>query len=79
MNRLAVYALLAALAAGLLASMYAKGRLDGKALATAKLNAQTEQAIGEISNAADRAKFNRRLCVDAGGVYDFATSKCKKA
>jgi hypothetical protein len=54
-------------------------RDEGRALERAELDAATNRAIGELTDAADRARFNRRLCVERGGVYVNATGQCEQA
>lgn len=42
----------------------------------ARLNAATQKAIGELTNEADRARVNRRLCLERGGLYLNAPGRC---
>lgn len=51
-------------------------RSEGRDLERAALDAATNKAIGELSDAADRARFNRRLCLERGWVYLNATGQC---
>ncbi len=44
----------------------------------AKLSAATQKAIGELTNEADRARVNRRLCLERGGLYLNASGRCLK-
>lgn len=43
-----------------------------------RLSAATQKAIGELTNEADRARVNRRLCIERGGLYFNATGVCGK-
>ena len=57
------------------------GRVDRErraaaAAKAAELDAATNQAIGELTNAADRAEFLLVQCELRGGVYDFRTREC---
>lgn len=52
-------------------------RDEGRALERAELDAATNKAIGELTDAADRARFNRRLCIERGGLYVNSTGQCK--
>lgn len=54
-------------------------RDEGRALERAELDAATTKAIGELTDAADRARFNRRMCVERGGLYVNATGQCQQA
>ena len=77
-------AIAAALAAAAVAGSlgYGVGHWRGEAAGAAKalLKAEREfnRAVGELSNEADQARVLRRMCVGAGGVYDFATGECAK-
>ena len=42
----------------------------------AAMQAATDKAIGELSNEADKARFERRLCRERGGVYLNSTGQC---
>jgi hypothetical protein len=42
----------------------------------AELDAATNQALKELSDEADRARFLRRQCIELGRVYEFATGRC---
>ena len=53
-----------------------EARNEGREMERAALDAATNKAIGELSDAADRARFNRRLCVERGRVYLNATGQC---
>lgn len=53
-------------------------RDEGRALERAELDAATNKAIGELSDAADQARFIRRLCRERGGVYVNATGQCEQ-
>jgi hypothetical protein len=48
----------------------------GRTIEAAEATAATNIAIGELSNAADQARVRRRLCVERGGLYDFAKGVC---
>lgn len=54
-------------------------RHEGRALERAELDEATTKAIGELTDAADRARFNRRLCVERGGLYVNSTGQCQQA
>jgi hypothetical protein len=77
--------IIATLAAGAVAGSlgYGVGHWRGEAAGAAKALLQAEQnfnkAVGELSNEADQARVRRRLCVDSGGVFNFATGQCAKA
>ncbi|MCK8779100.1 hypothetical protein M0654_03780 [Rhizobium sp. NTR19] len=49
---------------------------DAREAEAARLTAATNTAIGELTNEADRARVNRRLCVERGGVYIHQTGQC---
>jgi hypothetical protein len=51
-------------------------RDEGREMERAALDAATNKAVGELSDAADRARFNRRLCVERSRVYLNATGQC---
>ena len=55
-----------------------QARKEGRAMERAELEAATTKAIGELTDAADRARFNRRLCIERGGVYLNASGKCQQ-
>jgi uncharacterized protein YcfJ len=40
--------------------------------------ARTEAAINEVQDQAERARAQRRLCVDGGGVWDHARLRCEQ-
>jgi lipopolysaccharide export LptBFGC system permease protein LptF len=48
----------------------------GRLLERAEMDAATTKAIGELTNEADRARVNRRLCLERGGVWLNGGSKC---
>lgn len=50
-----------------------KAAREGEA---ARLNAATQKAIGELTDEADRARVNRRICIERGRVYLNASGKC---
>lgn len=52
-------------------------RNEGRAMERAELDAATNKAIGELTDAADRARFNRRLCIERGGLYVNSTGQCQ--
>lgn len=54
-------------------------RNEGRAAERATLDAATNKAIGELSDAADKARFTRRLCRERGGVYLNASGQCEQA
>jgi hypothetical protein len=56
-----------------------QARKEGRAMERAELEAATTKAIGELTDAADRARFNRRLCIERGGLYLNAIGKCQQA
>lgn len=43
------------------------------------MEAATVKAIGELTNEADRARVNRRLCRERGGVYLNGSGQCLEA
>lgn len=49
---------------------------QGRAIERAAIEAATTKAIGELSNEADRARVNRRLCIERGGVWTNRDGKC---
>lgn len=77
----------ALIAASLLASgAYVFGRLDGAALTDAAVERslkqatrETDNAIDELADKADRARLGRHNCRDRGGVWSFADNECGKA
>src|SRR5678815_3152144 len=77
LNRLslAAGAIVGALASLLLSQAYMHlvalpvAREQARALERYEMEAATVKAIGELTNEADRARVNRRLCLERGGVY----------
>lgn len=53
-------------------------RNEGRELERSELDAATNKAIGELSDAADQARFTRRLCRERGRVYINATGQCEQ-
>ncbi|MDW9973880.1 hypothetical protein GOB98_28885 [Sinorhizobium meliloti] len=51
-------------------------REEGRKLERAELDSATNKAIGELRDEADRARFNRRLCIERGRLYVNATGQC---
>lgn len=51
-------------------------REEGRVLERAELEAATTKAIGELANAADQARVNRRLCIERGRLYLNSTGQC---
>ena len=51
-------------------------REEGGKLERAELDFATKKAIGELRDEADRARFNRRLCIERGRLYVNATGLC---
>lgn len=51
-------------------------REEGRKLERAELDSATNKAIGELRDEADRARFNRRLCIERGRVYLNSSGKC---
>ncbi|MDX0630291.1 hypothetical protein GOC91_29405 [Sinorhizobium medicae] len=49
---------------------------EGRQLERAELDSATNRAIGELRDEADRARFNRRLCIERGRLYVNATGQC---
>jgi hypothetical protein len=49
---------------------------EARAAERATMQAATDKAVGELSNEADKARFNRRMCRERGGVYLNATGQC---
>ena len=43
-----------------------------------ELTAATEKAARGIRDAAERVRVERRMCIDAGGMYDLARRECKR-
>ena len=54
-------------------------RAEAAALAEAAAAERTENAIGEISSDAEKARFMRRYCRrDSGRLYDFEHDRCRE-
>lgn len=51
-------------------------RNEGRAAERVEAQAATTKAIGELTNAADRARVNRRLCLERGWVYLNGSGQC---
>ncbi|WP_105436430.1 hypothetical protein [Neorhizobium tomejilense] len=49
---------------------------EARAVERASMQAATDKAVGELSNEADKARFNRRMCRERGGMYLNSTGKC---
>ncbi|PND29085.1 hypothetical protein [Sinorhizobium sp. M4_45] len=49
---------------------------EGRKLERAELDSATNKAIGELRDEADRARFNRRLCIERGRLYVNASGLC---
>lgn len=64
------YVLAVAVFGAAIASVYALGRKS----AEADITIENEEA----GNAADRASSVFERCIDAGGVFDFATGECRR-
>lgn len=87
LNRLslAAGAIVGALASLLLSQAYMHlvalpvAREQARALERYEMEAATVKAIGELTNEADRARVNRRLCLERGGVYLHSTGQCIEA
>ena len=66
---------------------YVYGRMEGAALTDAAVEMalkqareETDNAINELAEEADRARVRRYLCVhDSGGVWSFAKNECIEA
>lgn len=70
-----VLALVAVLAAGALYlrhDAYTRGRSD----ALAQARQETRNAINKLAETAEDASAARRLCIAAGGVWEFAAGRC---
>ncbi|VVT34338.1 hypothetical protein [Rhizobium sp. EC-SD404] len=66
-----IIAAVAVFALGLLVTWIRQDGADDSRRAVEKQN-------NEAINNADLAGLTRRECVDAGGVYDFATGRCRR-
>ncbi|MBA5779127.1 hypothetical protein H2509_18520 [Stappia sp. F7233] len=73
------FILLLAVAAAVILTINNRAYDRGHAAATAEARQATERAIHDLASAADKARFLRRLCVDGGGVWDFAAGRCSQA
>ena len=51
-------------------------REEGRAAERVEAVAATTKAIGELTNAADRARVNRRLCRERGWMYLNGSGQC---
>ncbi|QHG70143.1 hypothetical protein DQW09_09920 [Ensifer adhaerens] len=51
-------------------------RSEARAAERVEAQAATTKAIGELTNAADRARVNRRLCLERGWVYLNGSGQC---
>jgi hypothetical protein len=51
-------------------------KAEARAVERATMQAATDKAVGELSNEADKARFNRRMCRERGGVYLNSTGQC---
>ncbi|PDT39802.1 MULTISPECIES: hypothetical protein [Sinorhizobium] len=51
-------------------------REAARKLERAELDSATNNAIGELRDEAERARFNRRLCIERGRLYVNATGQC---
>jgi hypothetical protein len=49
---------------------------EARAVERAAMQAATDKAVGEMSNEADKARFNRRMCRERGGAYLNSTGQC---
>ena len=54
-----------------------RAKEEARIIERAELDAATNKAIGELTNEADKARVNRRLCRERGGVYLNATGRCQ--
>jgi hypothetical protein len=59
-----------------LAFLLPAAREDVRVSERMMLEAATTKAIGELTNEADRARVNRRLCVERGGLYLHGSGEC---
>lgn len=53
-----------------------EARSEGREAERLEAQAATTKAIGELTNAADRARVNRRLCLERGWVYVHGSGEC---
>ncbi|WP_208179093.1 hypothetical protein [Sinorhizobium medicae] len=53
-----------------------EAREEGRKLEREERDSATNKAIGELRDEADRARFNRRLCIERGRLYVNATGLC---
>ncbi|MCQ1766115.1 hypothetical protein NOJ28_11270 [Neorhizobium galegae] len=51
---------------------------EARAIERATMQAATDKAVGELSNEANKARFNRRKCRERGGVYINSTGSASK-
>jgi hypothetical protein len=49
---------------------------EARAVERATMQAATDKAVGELSDEADKARFNRRMCRERGGMYLNSTGRC---
>lgn len=55
---------------------YQRGKDAGATAALEQARRETEAAINELASEADRARVQRRLCLERGGVWRLADDKC---
>jgi hypothetical protein len=56
---------------------YRRGLERGAASALEQARRETEAAISGLASEADRARVQRRLCVDRGGVWSAGDNECR--
>lgn len=51
---------------------------EARKRAVDQLTKNFNNAVGDLTNEADKARVMRALCRERGGVYDFVTSECQQ-
>lgn len=77
-NKLTLSIAAAALAVGVVFYAYQTGYSNGKTVALAEAAEKTKEAMEELSDNAEKARFERRLCNELGGTWVFADNKCNQ-
>ncbi len=53
-------------------------RAEAEARVTAELTANFFSAMGDLTDAAEKARAARRFCLDSGRLYDIGTGDCRE-
>ena len=82
MTKLTFYVIIAAgivaAVTGTLYYTYETGQDNGYAIAEKEARELTDKAISNLAKDADNANLAHDLCIDSGGVWQFASNQCAR-